>query len=118
MSDWTSQVDMAHAFAPDTALSHFDTAFVTNNPTIANSFILAAVTLPVFGRAKAFEAIVKSLDIPEATIPESFRVLVKELNSLCLNIIPMGVIEADVLKDDEEDDKEEKKEIIMEKQNE
>ena len=72
----------------------------------------------VVGRAKAFEAIVKSQDIPEATVPESFRVLVKELNSLCLNIIPMGVIEADVLKDDEEEEKEEKKEKTLEKQNE
>ena len=70
----------------------------------------------VVGRAKAFEAIVKSLDIPEATIPESFRVLVKELNSLCLNIIPLGVIEADVIKDD--DEKEEKKEVLAESQNE
>jgi len=51
----------------------------------------------VVGRAKAFEAIVKSLDIPEATIPESFRVLVKELNSLSLNVIPGGV--SDDLKD-------------------
>ena len=67
----------------------------------------------VVGRAKAFEAIVKSLDIPEATVPESFRVLVKELNSLCLNIIPMGVIEADALKDD--DEKEEQKEALLEK---
>lgn len=48
----------------------------------------------VVGRAKAFEAIVKGADIPQATIPESFKVLVKELNSLCLNIIPMGVIES------------------------
>lgn len=63
----------------------------------------------VVGRAKAFEAIVKSMDIPEATIPESFRVLVKELNSLSLNIIPMGVVESDNLKDDDEDEKEEKK---------
>jgi len=46
----------------------------------------------VIGRAKAFEAIVKNMDIPEATVPESFRVLVKELNSLCLNIIPSGTV--------------------------
>ncbi len=46
----------------------------------------------VVGRAKAFEAIVKGTEIPEATIPESFKVLVKELNSLTLNIIPGGVI--------------------------
>ena len=42
----------------------------------------------VVGRGKAFEAIVKGVDIPQATIPESFKVLVKELNSLCLNVIP------------------------------
>lgn len=63
----------------------------------------------VVGRAKAFEAIVKSLDIPEATVPESFRVLVKELNSLGLNIIPLGVVEADASKDDDDDEKDEKK---------
>jgi len=57
----------------------------------------------VVGRAKAFEAIVKSMDIPEATVPESFRVLVKELNSLGLNIIPGGAVAS--LKDltDDED---------------
>jgi DNA-directed RNA polymerase subunit beta len=47
----------------------------------------------VVGRAKAFEAIVKGTEIPEATVPESFKVLVKELNSLCLNVIPLGVTE-------------------------
>lgn len=47
----------------------------------------------VVGRAKAFEAIIKDTDIPEATIPESFKVLVKELNSLCLSIIPGGPVE-------------------------
>jgi len=46
----------------------------------------------IVGRAKAFEAIVKGTDIPEATVPESFKVLVRELNSLGLNIIPKGVI--------------------------
>lgn len=45
----------------------------------------------VLGRAKAFEAIVKGIDIPEATIPESFKVLVRELNSLGLAIDPKGV---------------------------
>ena len=42
----------------------------------------------VIGRAKAFEAIVKGVEIPSSTIPESFKVLVKELNSLSLNVIP------------------------------
>ena len=45
----------------------------------------------VLGRAKAFEAIVKGVDIPESTIPESFKVLVRELNSLGLAIDPKGV---------------------------
>ena len=46
----------------------------------------------VSGRARAFEAMVKGVDIPEATVPASFRVLVKELNSLGLAINPKGVI--------------------------
>lgn len=44
----------------------------------------------IVGRAKAFEAIVKGVDIPEATVPESFKVLVRELNSLCLSIEAKG----------------------------
>ncbi|OGM05742.1 DNA-directed RNA polymerase subunit beta [Candidatus Woesebacteria bacterium GWB1_43_5] len=44
----------------------------------------------VVGRARAFEAIVKGVDIPEATVPESFKVLVRELNSLGLNIEAKG----------------------------
>src|SRR3972149_3697649 len=44
----------------------------------------------VLGRAKAFEAIVKGIDIPEATVPESFKVLVRELNALGLFIVTKG----------------------------
>lgn len=62
----------------------------------------------VVGRAKAFEAIVEGQDIPEATVPESFKVLVKELNSLNLDVIPIQeqveVIEEDVPAEDEADD--------------
>ena len=43
----------------------------------------------IVGRAKAFEAIVKGVPIPESTVPESFKVLLKELNSLGLDIIPV-----------------------------
>lgn len=46
----------------------------------------------VLGRARAFEAIVKGNQIPESTIPESFKVLVRELNSLGLAIDPKGAI--------------------------
>ena len=44
----------------------------------------------VVGRAKAFEAIIKGEEIPQALIPESFKVLVKELNSLSLNVQTLG----------------------------
>src|SRR3990172_2658028 len=46
----------------------------------------------VVGRARAFEAIVKGIDIPEATVPESFKVLVRELNSLGLAIEAQGAV--------------------------
>jgi DNA-directed RNA polymerase subunit beta len=46
----------------------------------------------VVGRAKAFEAIVKGTDIPASTVPESFKVLVKELQALGLNVIPTGIV--------------------------
>jgi DNA-directed RNA polymerase subunit beta len=48
----------------------------------------------VVGRAKAFEAIVKGMEIPESTIPESFKVLVKELQALGLSVTPTGVVTA------------------------
>ncbi len=41
----------------------------------------------VRGRAKAFEAMVKGTEIPAPTVPEAFRVMVRELNSLGLDII-------------------------------
>jgi DNA-directed RNA polymerase subunit beta len=40
----------------------------------------------VTGRAKVYEAIVKGSDFPEANIPESFNVLVRELQGLCLEV--------------------------------
>jgi DNA-directed RNA polymerase subunit beta len=40
----------------------------------------------VLGRVKVYEAIVKGENIPEPGIPESFKVLVKEMQSLCLNV--------------------------------
>ena len=51
------------------------------------------------GRSKAFKAMVKGVDIPAPTVPESFRVLMRELNSLALDVIPLDLQEAE----DEED---------------
>ncbi|KKP55834.1 MAG: DNA-directed RNA polymerase subunit beta, partial [Microgenomates group bacterium GW2011_GWD1_33_9] len=55
----------------------------------------------IVGRAKAFEAIVKGTDIPESTIPESFKVLVRELNALGLSIIPKNVILSKITSDED-----------------
>jgi DNA-directed RNA polymerase subunit beta len=40
----------------------------------------------IIGRVKVYEAIVKGQNIPEPGLPESFRVLMKEMQSLCLNV--------------------------------
>ena len=40
----------------------------------------------IVGRVKVYEAIVKGENVPEPGIPESFKVLVKEMQSLCLNV--------------------------------
>lgn len=56
----------------------------------------------VVGRAKAFEAIVKGLDIPTTKVPESFKVLIKELQALALNIVP---VEASFAKEEKEEEK-------------
>ncbi|OGH03012.1 MAG: DNA-directed RNA polymerase subunit beta [Candidatus Levybacteria bacterium RIFCSPHIGHO2_01_FULL_37_17] len=54
----------------------------------------------VVGRAKAFEAIVKGTDIPTPKVPESFKVLIKELNALGLNVVPMGATVSDQVIDE------------------
>ncbi|CAB0734735.1 DNA-directed RNA polymerase subunit beta [Corynebacterium diphtheriae] len=45
----------------------------------------------VVGRVKVYEAIVKGENIPDPGIPESFKVLLKELQSLCLNVEVLSV---------------------------
>ena len=58
----------------------------------------------VVGRVKVYEAIVKGEDIPEPGIPESFKVLMKEMQSLCLNVEALdaagNVISLDGVDDD------------------
>ncbi len=57
----------------------------------------------VRGRVKVYEAIVKGENIPEPGIPESFKVLVKEMQSLCLNVEMLSAGEEVELKDLEDD---------------
>jgi len=51
----------------------------------------------VMGRAKAFEAMVKGTEIPAPTVPESFKVLMRELNSLGLDVV---ALEATIIDDE------------------
>jgi len=48
--------------------------------------ILTIKSDDVLGRVKVYEAIVKGDNIPEPGIPESFKVLIKEMQALCLNV--------------------------------
>ncbi|MDH3605411.1 MAG: DNA-directed RNA polymerase subunit beta [Acidimicrobiia bacterium] len=57
----------------------------------------------VNGRVKVYEAIVKGENIPEPGIPESFKVLVKEMQSLCLNVEMLSAGEEVQLKELDED---------------
>jgi DNA-directed RNA polymerase subunit beta len=56
------------------------------------------------GRVKVYEAIVKGENIPDSGIPESFKVLVKEMQSLCLNVEVLSQDGSQIeLRDAEED---------------
>ncbi len=58
----------------------------------------------VLGRVKVYEAIVKGENIPEPGIPESFKVLIKEMQALCLNVEVLGVGGQEIeMRMDEED---------------
>ncbi len=58
----------------------------------------------VVGRVKTYEAIVKGENIPEPGVPESFRVLIKELQSLALDVRVLGENEQEIeIKEEEED---------------
>ncbi|MEL7597854.1 MAG: DNA-directed RNA polymerase subunit beta, partial [Clostridiaceae bacterium] len=48
--------------------------------------VLTVKSDDVVGRVKTYESIVKGENIPESGVPESFKVLIKELQALCLNV--------------------------------
>ena len=73
------------------------------------------------GRVKAYEAIVKGENIPPAELPESFKVLVKEMKSLCLNVELEGheneaidINEAEERADDEENSEQDEDQALYE----
>ena len=66
--------------------------------------ILTVKSDDVTGRVRTYEAIVKGHNVPKPGVPESFKVLVKELQALCLDIRVLDAQGDEIeLKDDEED---------------
>ena len=61
----------------------------------------------VVGRVKTYEAIVKGENLPEAGVPEAFKVLMKELQSLCLDIRILDEDNNEINMSDDDDDLEE-----------
>ena len=68
--------------------------------------ILTVKSDDTVGRVKAYEAIVKGENIPEPELPESFKVLVKEMKSLCLDVELVGHNDEEGEKTVDEDDTE------------
>ena len=67
--------------------------------------ILTVKSDDVTGRVRTYESIVKGHNVPKPGVPESFKVLVKELQSLCLDIKVLDDQGTEIeLKDDDEDD--------------
>ncbi|MBE6958873.1 MAG: DNA-directed RNA polymerase subunit beta [Ruminococcaceae bacterium] len=67
--------------------------------------ILTVKSDDVTGRVKTYEAIVKGANIPKPGVPESFRVLVKELQALCLDVRVLDEKGNEIeLKDEDEDE--------------
>ena len=66
--------------------------------------ILTVKSDDVVGRVKAYEAIVKGENIPEPGVPESFKVLVKEMQSIGLDIQVLDEDDDEIDLDDEDED--------------
>ncbi len=67
--------------------------------------ILTVKSDDIVGRVKTYEAIVKGHNVPKPGVPESFKVLVKELQSLCLDVRVLDKAGNEIeLREDEEDD--------------
>ncbi len=72
--------------------------------------ILTVKSDDVVGRVKAYEAIVKGENIPEPGVPESFKVLIKELQSIGLDIKVLNEDAKEIMIQDDDDDEDDVKE--------
>lgn len=69
----------------------------------------------VVGRVKTYESIVKGENVPEPGVPESFKVLIKELQSLCLDVKVLSEESEEIqIKEEDDDVKEMAKELGLE----
>lgn len=66
--------------------------------------ILTVKSDDVVGRVKTYEAIVKGENVPEPGVPESFKVLIKELQSLGMDVKMMSSDDTEIEMRDTEDD--------------
>jgi DNA-directed RNA polymerase subunit beta len=68
--------------------------------------ILTVKSDDIVGRVKTYEAIVKGRNIPKPGVPESFKVLIKELQSLCLDVkvLDKNREEIELKAEDDDDD--------------
>ena len=66
--------------------------------------ILTVKSDDIVGRVKTYEAIVKGENIPEPGVPESFKVLVKELQSLCLDVRILDENDQEIEMGEDDDD--------------
>ena len=66
--------------------------------------ILTIKSDDTIGRVKAYEAIVKGENVPQPGVPESFRVLIKELQSLGMDVKMMSADDEEIEMRDEDED--------------
>ena len=75
--------------------------------------ILTVKSDDVVGRVKTYEAIVKGENIPDPGIPESFKVLIKELQSLALDVKVLSADKEEIIVRDSTDDEADFNEIML-----
>ena len=76
--------------------------------------ILTVKSDDVVGRVKTYEAIVKGENVPEPGVPESFKVLIKELQSLCLDVRVLSEANEEIeIRESEDDISETAKELEL-----
>ena len=73
--------------------------------------ILTVKSDDVVGRVKTFESIIKGTNIAEPGIPESFKVLIKEMQSLCLDVKVLGEDKEEIIVRDTSEDEQDMLEL-------